>query len=47
MSPDDAVKRARELLPQAHIVEVEDGPISRPDITAEVVRHATVSQWAS
>ena len=47
MSPDDAVKRARELLPQAHIVEVEDGPISRPDITAGVVRHVTAPLRAS
>jgi hypothetical protein len=36
--PPAALNRARELLPEAKIVEAEDGPISRPDIVAEVVR---------
>jgi pimeloyl-ACP methyl ester carboxylesterase len=36
--PTAALDRARELLPEAHIIEAEDGPISRPDIVAGVVR---------
>jgi pimeloyl-ACP methyl ester carboxylesterase len=36
--PAEAVELARELLPHARIEEVEDGPLSRPDLTAEVVR---------
>jgi pimeloyl-ACP methyl ester carboxylesterase len=39
--PLAALDRARELLPRAHIVEAEDGPISRPDIVAGVVRKIT------
>jgi hypothetical protein len=35
-----AIERARELLPQAVLVEVEDGPLSRPDLAADVVRGA-------
>lgn len=31
----------REMLPDAHIEVVEDGPVSRPDITADVVRRIT------
>ena len=34
LSPRELLKSARELLPEAHIVDAEDGPISRPDITA-------------
>jgi pimeloyl-ACP methyl ester carboxylesterase len=30
LSPRELLKRARDLLPEAHIVEAEDGPISRP-----------------
>jgi hypothetical protein len=37
-----ANSRAKELLPDAHIVEAEDGPISRPDITADAIRKITV-----
>lgn len=33
-----AIPRIRELLPHARIVEVEDGPLSRPDLQAQVVR---------
>jgi pimeloyl-ACP methyl ester carboxylesterase len=33
-----AVERMRELLPEARIVEVEDGPLSRPDLAARLVR---------
>lgn len=39
--PLAALQRARELLPEAHIVEAEDGPISRPEIVAGVVRKIT------
>ena len=41
LSPRELLKRARGLLPEAHIVDAEDGPISRPDITAGVVRKIT------
>ena len=43
LSPPDAFKRVRERLPEAQLFEVEDGPISRPDLTAEVVRQAAAS----
>jgi pimeloyl-ACP methyl ester carboxylesterase len=33
-----SIPRVRELLPEARIIEVEDGPLSRPDLQAEVVR---------
>ena len=32
------IPRVRELLPDARVIEVEDGPLSRPDLQAEVVR---------
>jgi hypothetical protein len=35
---EGAVPRVRELLPQAHVVEVEKGPLTRPDLTANVIR---------
>jgi pimeloyl-ACP methyl ester carboxylesterase len=35
---DDMVQRAREALPEAHVEKVEDGPLSRPDIIAGIVR---------
>jgi pimeloyl-ACP methyl ester carboxylesterase len=38
---DDMLDRAGELLPEAHMERVEDGPISRPDIAAGVVRSLT------
>lgn len=41
LSPRELLKSARELMPEAHIVDAEDGPISRPDITAGVVRKIT------
>jgi pimeloyl-ACP methyl ester carboxylesterase len=34
----DAVKRTRELLPEAHVERIEDGAISRPDLTAAMAR---------
>jgi pimeloyl-ACP methyl ester carboxylesterase len=39
----DAIKRAGRRLPEAQLFEVEDGPISRPDLTAEIVRQAAAS----
>jgi pimeloyl-ACP methyl ester carboxylesterase len=47
LSPRELLKRARELMPEAHIVDAEDGPISRPDITAGVVRKLTAPLRAS
>jgi hypothetical protein len=35
------VKLSRELFPDAHVEEIEDGLISRPDLTATVVRRVT------
>jgi len=37
----EAVKLSRELFPDAHVEEIEDGLISRPDLTATVVRRVT------
>ena len=33
-----SIPRVRELLPDARVIEVEDGPLSRPDLAANVVR---------
>jgi pimeloyl-ACP methyl ester carboxylesterase len=35
------IPRVRELLPEARVIQVEDGPLSRPDLQAEVVRELT------
>jgi pimeloyl-ACP methyl ester carboxylesterase len=43
ISPAGAFERMRARLPEAHLFEVEDGPISRPELTAEVVRMAAAS----
>jgi pimeloyl-ACP methyl ester carboxylesterase len=40
-SSPDAAPATRDLLPDAQVVEVEDGPISRPDLTAAIIRRAT------
>jgi pimeloyl-ACP methyl ester carboxylesterase len=37
----EAIDATRELLPEAQVLEVEDGPLSRPDITAEIVRRVS------
>jgi pimeloyl-ACP methyl ester carboxylesterase len=47
LSPRELLKSARELMPEAHIIDAEDGPISRPDITAGVVRKITAPMRAS
>jgi pimeloyl-ACP methyl ester carboxylesterase len=44
--PIEVVRQTRELLPEAHVEEVVDGPLSRPDITAAVVRGLTSSARA-
>ena len=36
-----AIERVRDLLPDARLVEVEDGPLSRPDLAADAVREMT------
>jgi hypothetical protein len=36
-----SIPRVRELLPDARIVEAEDGPLSRPDLQAAVIREMT------
>lgn len=37
----EAVELGRRLFPEAHVEEIEDGIISRPDLTAAVVRRVT------
>ena len=37
----EVARQTRSILPDAHILEVEDGAISRPDITAGVIRSLT------
>ena len=39
--PVELAEPVRKLLPEAHVEVMEDGPISRPDLTAEVVRRIT------
>jgi pimeloyl-ACP methyl ester carboxylesterase len=41
--PIEVARRSRTLIPEAHIKEVEDGALSRPDITTEVVRALTAA----
>ncbi|MGH2979549.1 MAG: alpha/beta fold hydrolase [Solirubrobacterales bacterium] len=41
--PIEVTRRSRALIPEAHIREVEDGALSRPDITVEVVRALTAA----
>ena len=43
ITPESPVEGLRGALPHAHIVETEDGPISRPDLIAAVVREATTT----
>jgi pimeloyl-ACP methyl ester carboxylesterase len=37
----EAAKLSRQLFPDAHVEEIEDGIVSRPDLTAAVVRRVT------
>jgi pimeloyl-ACP methyl ester carboxylesterase len=39
----EAVRLARRLFPDAHVEEIEDGVMSRPDLTAAVVRRVTAA----
>ena len=43
MSPGRPMKHVRAMFPDAHIVVLEDGPMSRPDLTAAVVRDVTAT----
>lgn len=38
-----ALDRTRQLLPEAHIEEIEGGAVSRPDLTAAIVRRIATS----
>jgi pimeloyl-ACP methyl ester carboxylesterase len=42
-SPPAVTDRLRELLPEARMTELEAGPLSRPDLTAGVVRRAVAA----
>jgi pimeloyl-ACP methyl ester carboxylesterase len=42
--PPATTARTRELLPEAHIEMIDDGPVSRPDLSAAVVRRITSAQ---
>ena len=42
--PIEVARRAQELLPEAHIEKVDDGPLSRPDLTVTTVRRITAAQ---
>jgi 3-oxoadipate enol-lactonase len=41
--PIEGIDRVRELLPDAHVEKVVDGPLSRPDLTVAVVRELASS----
>jgi pimeloyl-ACP methyl ester carboxylesterase len=38
---DEALRISRRLFPKAHVEEVDDGMISRPDLFADIVRRVT------
>jgi pimeloyl-ACP methyl ester carboxylesterase len=42
--PIEVARRTRAILPDAHILEVEDGAITRPDIAAGVIRGITTGE---
>lgn len=44
---DEGRRLARRLFPEAHVEEVEDGMISRPDLTGGFVRQVTASARAA
>jgi hypothetical protein len=37
----EAVQLSRRLFPEAHVEEIEDGIMSRPELTAAIVRRVT------
>jgi pimeloyl-ACP methyl ester carboxylesterase len=39
--PVELAESLRQVLPEAHVEVIEDGPLSRPDLTANVVRGIT------
>lgn len=39
--PVELAEPLRELLPDAHVEVIEEGPVSRPDLTASIVRRIT------
>jgi pimeloyl-ACP methyl ester carboxylesterase len=39
--PMELAERTRELAPEARIVELDDGPVTRPDLHAGVIREAS------
>lgn len=39
--PVEVARRSRKLIPEAHIHEVEDGALTRPDITVDYIRALT------
>jgi len=41
--PIEVARRSRALIPEAQVLETEDGALSRPDITADVVRELTAA----
>jgi pimeloyl-ACP methyl ester carboxylesterase len=41
--PLEVARRSRALIPEAHVKEVTGGALSRPDITADVVRSLTAA----
>jgi pimeloyl-ACP methyl ester carboxylesterase len=45
--PASLAEQARELAPEAHMIDLEDGPVSRPDLTAAVVRRAVAAAQAA
>jgi pimeloyl-ACP methyl ester carboxylesterase len=40
----EVARRTKSILPEAHILEVEDGAITRPDIAAGVIRGVTAAE---
>jgi pimeloyl-ACP methyl ester carboxylesterase len=45
--PQDLAPRMHELLPEAHVELLEEGPFNRPDLTAAVVRRITAGPRAA
>jgi hypothetical protein len=43
----EAAELSRQLFPDAHVQQIEDGIVSRPDLTAAVVRRVTVPLGAA
>jgi hypothetical protein len=39
--PPEQAERTRELAPEARVVHLEQGPVTRPDLHAAVIREPT------